>query len=195
YSSTDGPEPAEKDPGIPAYWIRPPQILRDGPGLHRFVWNLRYPDPPAVEREFPISAIRGATPRGPEGPLVPPGVYVVRLTVDGTTLEQSLEVRMDPRIKTPAEGLSAQLALAKRIAAALVRTSAALDDARARPSGETDRTKLVKEFEKLDTDLVALYSVVESTDAPPTPQAASAVAELEKALEEALSRRVLADGP
>ncbi|RMH18082.1 MAG: hypothetical protein D6701_06715, partial [Gemmatimonadetes bacterium] len=56
-------------------------------GLHRSVWNLRWAAP-----------WEGPTVR-PGGPLVVPGTYAVRLTVDGRTYEQTVEVREDPRLQ------------------------------------------------------------------------------------------------
>ena len=94
---------------------------------------------------------------------------------------------MDPRITTSAEGLAAQLALARRVTALLERTGKALTKARALPETAKERAKLVKDLEKLDRDLTTLYGVVESSDAAPTPQAVTAAAELEKALDAAIS--------
>ncbi|MEQ9401661.1 MAG: hypothetical protein RJQ04_21020 [Longimicrobiales bacterium] len=52
-------------------------------GVHRFVWDLTVPGP-------------GGAPRG--GPMVVPGTYEARLTVDGRTESRSFEVMMDPRV-------------------------------------------------------------------------------------------------
>jgi len=187
FSSADTPEPVAEDLDIPAYWIRPPRVLPDGPGLHRFVWDLRDPDPPAAERAYPLSAVPRATPRGPRGPLVAPGLYRVRLTVAGTSLEQQFQVRMDPRVPTPPEGLAAQVDLARRITAALRRNAEALKETRALPEEAPGRTALLGDLEKLSKDLIALLEVVTSTDAAPTRQAVAATADLEKALEGATS--------
>jgi photosystem II stability/assembly factor-like uncharacterized protein len=71
-------------------------------GLQRVVWNLR-------GEELPI---RGGGfdddddgPRGNmAGPYVPPGTYTVRLETGGRAVEQTVEVREDPRIDaSPAE--------------------------------------------------------------------------------------------
>jgi hypothetical protein len=62
-------------------------------------------------RTYPISAIYGDTPPAPTGPLAHPGLYTVRLTADGRRLEQQLTLKMDPRVKTPQEGLEQQFAL------------------------------------------------------------------------------------
>src|SRR5262249_12374342 len=63
-----------------AYWIKPPQVLPARAGMHRWVWDLRYPAPVAVTHGYPISAVPHATPRQPQGPLAVPGNYRVRLT-------------------------------------------------------------------------------------------------------------------
>jgi photosystem II stability/assembly factor-like uncharacterized protein len=61
-------------------------------GINRLVWDL-HEDPPtpwygAARKEY----------RGPKvGPLVVPGTYTVRMTLDGKTLSQSFEVKPDPR--------------------------------------------------------------------------------------------------
>ncbi|HXV63630.1 MAG TPA: glycoside hydrolase, partial [Vicinamibacteria bacterium] len=83
----------------PTYWIRSPQSLSTEPGHHRFVWDLRYEPPRGAERSFSISAVHERTPSSPQGPFVPPGTYDIRLTVDGSVLESTLEVRLDPRVE------------------------------------------------------------------------------------------------
>ena len=58
YSSDDKPDPIDPMLNVPLYWIRPPSILSGTTaGLHRFVWDLCYPPPDAVDHEYPISAI------------------------------------------------------------------------------------------------------------------------------------------
>ena len=151
-SSADVPEPVEKDLNVPTYWVRPPRVLGDHPGLHRFVWDLRYPDPPAAEPEYPMSAIYRDTPRGPQGPLVPPGTFTVKLTVDGQSFTQPLTVRMDPRVPTSPEGLAEQFALAMRISAALRKNDEALQgvaDFRANLKERISKTTSTAEKEKL----------------------------------------------
>ncbi len=111
YTSADAPESLEKlaaEHPIPMYWVRPTQILSGAAGMHRFVWNLHYTPPRALEYEFPISAILRDTPKYPLGAWVLPGNYTVRLTVDGKSYTRSLTVKIDPRIKTPLEDLRKQ---------------------------------------------------------------------------------------
>jgi photosystem II stability/assembly factor-like uncharacterized protein len=111
YSSADTPESLEKlaaEHPMPMYWVRPTQILSGAAGMHRFVWNLHYTPPKALEYEFPISAILRDTPKYPLGAWVLPGTYTVKLTLDGQSYTRPLTVKMDPRIKTPLEDLRKQ---------------------------------------------------------------------------------------
>jgi len=111
YSSADQPKPMDKiaaENPIPMYWVRPQQILSSEAGFHRFVWDLHYAPPDSLNHEFPISAIYRNTPELPLGAMALPGRYVVKLTVNGKSQEQPLNLRMDPRIKTPTGELRAQ---------------------------------------------------------------------------------------
>jgi hypothetical protein len=90
------------------------------------VWNLRYADPPSSTHGYPISAVPHATPRQPEGPLALPGSYLVRLTVDGRKIEQSLALKPDPRVHLPEGALADQLRLATELAGLLTESSQAL---------------------------------------------------------------------
>lgn len=112
YASNDAPEKIdEKEFAVPSYWYRPFQSLSTRSGLQRFVWDLKYAPPPAFSHGFPISAIYRDTPRYPVGPEVPPGIYTVKLTVNGKTQTQNLTVKMDPRVRTNAVALDQQFKL------------------------------------------------------------------------------------
>jgi hypothetical protein len=65
-----------------------PVRLEKTPGMHRVIWDLRYPGAWA-------SATR---PESPNGPSAVPGRYAVRLTVDAWTGTQSFTVVEDPRV-------------------------------------------------------------------------------------------------
>jgi photosystem II stability/assembly factor-like uncharacterized protein len=115
FSGADRPERVtEQELNIPSYWVRPPRIPSNEPGMHRFVWDLHYPPPDSITHEYPISAIYHDTPRYPLGASVLPGNYTVKLTVAGKSYTQPLTIRMDPRVKTPIEGLRQQLDLETR---------------------------------------------------------------------------------
>lgn len=120
FSSKPSPEnslPAN----VPEFWFALPASLPAQPGVNRFTWNLRYPDPPVIpysyfgerldyiEYDLPDNAIPGKTPRfQPPGPLAAPGAYTLVLTVDGKSYRQKLQVVADPRVHIPAEDFVAQ---------------------------------------------------------------------------------------
>jgi photosystem II stability/assembly factor-like uncharacterized protein len=128
YRSDDTPEPGAEQLArelIPGYWIKPAAVLASQAGVHRWVWDLHYPAPVSVMRGYPISAVPHATPQVPEGPLAPPGNYLVRLTVDGRQLEEPLSLRQDPRVAVPAAAIEQQHELAMRLARLLTSGSQA----------------------------------------------------------------------
>ena len=101
-------------------WIRAPAPLPAQAGHNRFVWDLRLPRPRALEYEFSIAAVPGADlPELPQGIFVLPGEYRVRLTVDGKTLEQPLEVGADPRAHATPKALEEQLAFYRQVVLSL----------------------------------------------------------------------------
>ncbi|MGB8324993.1 MAG: hypothetical protein WCE52_18705, partial [Candidatus Acidiferrum sp.] len=111
YSSADKPldiDKISKEHPIPMYWVRPSQILSTEPGMHRFVWDLHAEPPQALGHEFPISAIYRDTWFSPRGAWALPGKYTVKLTVNGKSLDQSLTLTMDPRIKSSTGDLRKQ---------------------------------------------------------------------------------------
>ncbi|MGI8496796.1 MAG: WD40/YVTN/BNR-like repeat-containing protein, partial [Gemmatimonadaceae bacterium] len=111
----DSISPTALQMNVPTYWVRPPQNPGTETGMHRFVWDLHYPPPEVLERDYPISAIHRDTPLTPHGPAVLPGTYTVTLTVGGRSFTQPLVVKMDPRVRTPASGLTQRFALALRL--------------------------------------------------------------------------------
>jgi photosystem II stability/assembly factor-like uncharacterized protein len=116
YSSQDKAETLEemapKHP-IPMYWVRQEKIVSAKAGMHRFVWNVRWPAPKSLGHGFPISAIVHDTPLEPQGAWALPGRYTVRLVVDGASYTQPLVLKMDPRVKTPAADLRKQFEMQK----------------------------------------------------------------------------------
>ena len=86
---------------------RQPPVTTDV-GVNRFVWDLRYPE----SVRFPGMILWAGEMRGPR---VSPGMYQVRLTVDGQTTSQSFEVKADPRLSTSAADYAKQLELGLKI--------------------------------------------------------------------------------
>jgi len=128
---SSNPTPENSLPAnVPEFWFASPASLPTQPGVNRFTWNLRYPDPPVIpysyfgerldyiEYDLPDNAIPGKTPRfQPPGPLAAPGAYTLVLTVDGKSYRQKLQVVPDPRVHIPAADFSAQRDFSLKICA------------------------------------------------------------------------------
>jgi photosystem II stability/assembly factor-like uncharacterized protein len=129
---------APKEPGQIQILDAAGQVIRQmqapgRAGLNRAGWDLRY-DPPR------LVALRTTPPEGPHiweeprfkgaetrpvthwgmaqaqvGPMVAPGTYSVRLTVDGQSFTQSIEIVKDPRFTTTQADLEASVRLQLRI--------------------------------------------------------------------------------
>jgi len=70
---------------------KPKEVIPAEAGMNRFPWDLRYEPPVKIPGAF-YSDI------GPLGPLAVPGSYQVKLTADGQSRTQPLELRLDPRV-------------------------------------------------------------------------------------------------
>jgi photosystem II stability/assembly factor-like uncharacterized protein len=77
-------------------------------GLNLFVWDFR--------GQMPMKIPKAIYDNGkPTGPLVLPGKYQVRLTVGGKSYAESIEIKMDPRVKTSADDLRKQFDLLSKL--------------------------------------------------------------------------------
>ncbi len=153
YSNHDPVAPIADIGQVPASWIRPQRPLPAQPGMHRFVWDLRYTPIPGKTPSYPIAAIIRDTPPTPSSPLAMPGNYTVRLTVDGRALTQPLKLDMDPRVTTPREGLEQQFTESMKVYLRL----------REKPE---------------DATLRSLLDRLQSADTAPSTQLVAAVAEV-----------------
>ena len=87
----------------PEYWIAKGSdlALPTREGTNRTNWDLRYDDPPTfnfdLENQMNVAPGGFVTP-GPHGPQVIPGVYTLKLMVDGQTYSRTVTVRNDPRV-------------------------------------------------------------------------------------------------
>jgi hypothetical protein len=119
---TSGPvEPVKEAarPPEPNFWIAPPVQLPAEAGGNRTNWDLRADAPPVFTHTFEINANPGLTPPSPLGPLVPPGAYTLRLTVDSKTYSQPVTVVNDPRSPATAADVRVQYALEARVVIAM----------------------------------------------------------------------------
>lgn len=114
-SAPGTPVPEAARPPHPNFWVAPPFSLPKNAGSNRTNWDLRYDPPNAFSHSFEINANPGQTPPSPEGPLVVPGTYTLRLNVDGRSYTQTVAVTNDPRSPATAAALAAQHALQVKI--------------------------------------------------------------------------------
>jgi photosystem II stability/assembly factor-like uncharacterized protein len=120
YSSGEEQRKLDESQSFPTYWFNPPTPLSKNVGMNRFVWDLRYERPQSMRYFYSIAAAYGEDAiLIPEGPLVLPGSYQVKLKVAGQTYTAPLEVRMDPRVRVAPLALSRQLALEMKVIEAM----------------------------------------------------------------------------
>lgn len=152
--SSVAPTPDNTPKNVPDHWFGPLATLSKHAGLNRFVWNLRYPPPAALNYsyygnilnyvEYTLSdhAIPDDTPRDQTlGPFVAPGRYEVTLTGDGVSLKEPLTITLDPRVHVSQADLEQQVDAAKRITAGLRSSFDAFNSAASLRSALAEREK------------------------------------------------------
>jgi hypothetical protein len=196
FSSADKPEAVEAERYFEEAWLKPAPTLTATPGMHRFVWNLRYPRPRAIHYDYSIAAIFGEdTPTEVQGSFVLPGTYSVVLKTAGGVFRAPLEVKLDPRVQTPPADLRSSLVFIRALDGALERAYVAGRDRKTvheqlealahRLDGDASRKLLFEEatalrdatetkkddadFGAISEKLVALTADAESADMAPTP--------------------------
>ena len=185
FTDTDKPEPSPEELAkelIPRYWIRMPKTLPTSAGMHRWVWDLRYPSPRSTRNDYPIAAVPGDTPRAPQGPMASPEQYTVRLTVNGHTFTEPLTVKMDPRVKTSQEGLALEFQKQKLLASLMTQSTEAITVARS----------LREQIQKLTGKGTAAPG--DNAASPPTSQVSGALADAVAAFDKKLSGIIGATG-
>jgi photosystem II stability/assembly factor-like uncharacterized protein len=172
------------DVQFPIHWVRDPQPLSAEAGMHRFVWDLRYPMVKSVSGPFGRAS----------GPWALPGSYIVKLTANGKSSTQPLTIKMDPRVKTPQEALARQFELASKLAARLGEVSTAVQqtsqlrkqiEARKKEASNNEELQqaletLEKEIEVAmepdrDADFMLFGLAVPSNEHEPLPKVAAAL--------------------
>ncbi len=106
WSSAQKPQvPNPNAVDIAPQWLTTPPLPAATAGAHQFVWGFHA--------------------KNANGPLVPPGTYLVRLSVNGRTYTQHATVLRDPRVPATNADLRAQYALATAIDARIAAVHAA----------------------------------------------------------------------
>jgi photosystem II stability/assembly factor-like uncharacterized protein len=122
--------PAAPDCGLPLYWPAPQMIVSAKAGMHRIGWDLRVQPLTDGGGRGGASVPRRTYP-AVNAPWAAPGSYTVRLTVDGKSYPQPLMLHLDPRVKTPALGLSTLTSLTREMYDGAKAAHVAADQARA----------------------------------------------------------------
>jgi photosystem II stability/assembly factor-like uncharacterized protein len=174
YSSADNLIPYNPDDfDFPSFWLPAVQPLSATAGMHRFVWDFHYAPLPGEGPSF----------FGPaQGPLAPPGKYVVKLSAAGHTWSQPLVLAKDPRVKASDADLVVQFTMARDVEQLHVVAMRAFHDALKRGmkslAGGPGQNSPDNSEGAPQTELASLYSVaggldgvegaIESADAAPT---------------------------
>jgi photosystem II stability/assembly factor-like uncharacterized protein len=116
-------EPIVEAEGNPFRGPQGPTRVPAQAGMNRFIWDMRYPDATG----FPNLIMWAASTRGP---MIVPGKYTVRLSLDGKSQTQTFDVVKDPRLATTKEDFDKQLTLALQIRDKLSQTNQAVVDIR-----------------------------------------------------------------
>lgn len=191
FKSDEKPERPNAERYFAERWLLPLPVLSASAGHHRFLWDLRYPRPSVESYEYSIAAVPGVdTATLPQGIMVPPGNYTVRLHADGKDLTQSLEVQQDPRSAKKADDIAAQISLYNEVAAAVAQalpkskqieeTEKKLTDAKG-PEADQQRKQIAK-FKSAMSALSSLLTDLEGADGPPTQPQRDLFAEMKQAL-------------
>ncbi|MGH9430500.1 MAG: hypothetical protein ACRD3T_03055 [Terriglobia bacterium] len=177
YSSTP-PPPETSLANAPTYWFARPAVLSKNPGENRFVWDLRYPDPPVLRYSYygnhlkyaaytlADHAIPGETPvHQPPGPLAVPGDYIVVLTVNGQEYRQRLNVKLDPGVHTSQEGLERQLSLFQSMTQGMKASFDGYHQVAALREALTERQKAIPKDKKAKKTSDAAAALLKKVDA------------------------------
>ncbi|MBV8553079.1 MAG: hypothetical protein JOY54_17420 [Acidobacteriaceae bacterium] len=109
-SSQDKPPAPSANLPIAPRWVPKPQTLGTEPGMHRFIWDLRF----GRSGDNTTADSDDSDEETWVGPLVLPGSYTVKLSVGGHTYTQPLRVVMDSRIHATPADLAEQFHWARR---------------------------------------------------------------------------------
>jgi photosystem II stability/assembly factor-like uncharacterized protein len=110
FSAEDTRDSKHPPRAIAERWFPEAQRLDKNAGAHRFLWDLASGSSGGKSKDSDIGDYAA-----PHAPKVAPGVYEVRLTVDGKTYTQSLKVIKDPNSSASAKDLNEQYRLGREM--------------------------------------------------------------------------------
>jgi len=207
YTDT-APPPDTRMPSVSAFFFKEPVITSTTAGMHRLVWDMRYPTPPtlAVDADgveadtisygIIATAKKGETPKQqPVGSLGLPGTYEGQFTAGGQTLTRPLTITNDPRSEATAADLEQQLRYERGLATGIDTSRGAIDalrqlraSAHAAASGKPALDEAVAAFDRAgaavttalagNRGLASQLAKLEFADLKPTESTIAAVTRL-----------------
>ncbi len=195
FRSDDKPVRPKAERYFSEFWQQQLSILPAREGHNRFVWNLRYERPKSPSYEYSIAATPGQdTPALPQGMLVIPGRYTLRLTAQGQTQESPLTVQRDPRSTATVADMQAEFAFYREVSKTLADVSDKYDSAKeldkkleteTADTHKIKRKEIAKLVDAVDA-LIALVTDLEEADGPPTTAQRQLYTEIKQQLETGL---------
>ncbi len=191
--SSDAADPHGAPPDAADSPSRPPVRLSTQPGLHRWVWDVRFTPPPFDQSRSRTGPLAGGTPTARPGIWVLPGTYQVRLSVGDRVYRQAVLVKMDPRVKTAVADLTAQFRLSKALDDAMRELHEARRALTGRQSGASGQDAIrlqavATELDEAYAPIPALFATVQQADAKPTAAVEAAVTAALRHASDALTR-------
>jgi photosystem II stability/assembly factor-like uncharacterized protein len=127
-------EESETDPRKPDLAVEP--------GVHRATWDFRWEG----ARKIRDARLDNGDPK--LGPMVLPGTYTVKVTVDGQSQTTTLVVKQDPRVTVPLSDLAEQVKLSLAIRDDISRLTGVVERLRALEKQAHERAGLLKDDPK-----------------------------------------------
>ncbi|CAL2083223.1 VPS10 domain-containing protein [Tenacibaculum sp. 190524A05c] len=113
-----------------------PQILPSKKGYNRFTWDFNREAIPAIDKVFVFGGLSGSS--------VAPGNYILRLTLDGTTVETQAKILPNPAIKSTPKDFTEQQNMLVQIETTLKDMHTSVNQMRSAKSQLNSYNKLLK---------------------------------------------------
>ena len=134
-----------------------PQVTAEA-GMNRTTWNLRYKGPTTVKKSVTFGGNLS------EGPLVLPGHYTVKLSVDGKDYTANFTVQPDPRLPADATRMEENLKWTLKVREDLTRLANAINQIKGVKSQLVGKKELLKEKEH-EALTKAIQEMIDKLDA------------------------------
>ena len=119
-----------------------PQVLSSKKGYNRFTWDFRRKNLPTINKVFILN--------GGQGTKVGPGIYTLKLSLEGMSSETQVSVLANPKIDASLADYKEQQLLLEEIDSALKTIHEAVNDMRSAKSQLEGYAKLLKDNDKAE---------------------------------------------